>query len=67
MFPGSASLCGVAIYVRQELPMDYCDLMKDVACRESVWCDLRNDEERLLIGAVYISPSSNRDNHNKLN
>jgi len=63
----NASSRGIAIYARQDLPIDYCNQMENVAFKESVWCDLRMGQEKLLIGAVYKSPSSDRDNHDKLN
>ena len=59
---------GVVIFIRNDIPADYCCNLTNSAFSESVWAELRlSDGKKLLLGGIYKSPSSNVDNHRKLN
>ena len=59
---------GVAIYVREDIKVDYCYPLSDNNFKESVWCEIRvNSKDKLLIGGIYKSPNSNSVNHELLN
>ena len=57
---------GVVIYGKQDLPVNFCRELRNDDFKESVWCEIRIDNEKLLLGAVYKSPSSDRVNQEKL-
>lgn len=57
---------GVVIYVKHDIPVDYCKDLRKNKFKESIWCEIRVQDETLLLGAIYKSPSSDRENHEKL-
>ncbi|WAR18737.1 YWV1-like protein, partial [Mya arenaria] len=59
---------GVFIYIRNDIPADYCQVLKNCDFLESVWCEIRlQNMDKILIGAVYKSPNCSVDNYKKLN
>ena len=59
---------GVAIYVKDCISAEYCKSLESDAFSESVWCEISlQNSDKLLVGAVYKSPSSGLENHTKLN
>ena len=58
----------MCIYHKSELAVNECKDFKDSRFQESCWCVVNLDSnERLLLGAIYHSPSSSAINTNKLN
>ena len=56
----------VCIYTHISLSATECRMTTD--CDESVWCEVRlTGSDKLLVGCVYRSPNSNRDNDVKIN
>lgn len=69
-YPGSLNndSRGVVIYVKSTIPSDVCEQLNAHPFKESSWCEIRlNKTEKLLVGVIYKSPSSNIDNHYQLN
>lgn len=61
------NLRGIAMYVKKSLNAQQVETLDDGTC-ESVWCELQlKDNDKLLIGTVYRSPSSSKENNSKLN
>ncbi|WAR02240.1 YWV1-like protein [Mya arenaria] len=59
---------GVFIYIRNDIPADYCQVLKNCDFLESVWCEIRlQNMDKILIGGVYKSPNCSVDNYKKLN
>ena len=57
---------GVCIYTHVSLSATECRMTTD--CDESVWCEVRfTGNDKLLVGCVYRSPNSNRENDVKIN
>ena len=57
---------GVCIYTHVSLSATECCITTD--CDECVWCEVRlTGSDKLLVGCVYRSPNSNRDNDVKIN
>ena len=59
---------GVCIYTHISLSATECRMT--TYCDESVWCEVRltlTGNDKLLVGCVYRSPNSNRDNDVKIN
>ena len=57
---------GVCIYTHVSLSAAECRMTTD--CDESVWCEVRlMGSDKLLVGCVYRSPNSNRENDVKIN
>lgn len=57
---------GVLIYAKQDISIDFCRELRNDEFKESIWCEIRTEGEKLLLGAVYKSPSSDRENQEKL-
>ena len=58
---------GVCIFTRQYLSVSDCKVLNNFDLEESCWCILNlNSGEKLLLGAIYRSPSSSSDNDNQL-
>lgn len=59
---------GVVIYTKDHISADYCTVMMNSDFKESVWCELRlNETDKLIVGGIYKSPSSDELNHIRLN
>ncbi|KAK3106090.1 hypothetical protein FSP39_012594 [Pinctada imbricata] len=69
MFPGNfptIGLRGVLLYVRNELKA--VEVESGSEFKESVWVKINlKDNDKLLLGCVYKSPSSTEENHKLLN
>ncbi len=57
---------GVCLYIKHGIPCNQVEIFKEY--EESVWCEIKlRGSDKLLVGSVYKSPSSNADNTKKLN
>ena len=59
---------GVGIYVKETLSSTECSVLNNCNFKESCWCEIiLKNNDKLLIGAIYRSPSSGMANNLKLN
>lgn len=58
---------GVCIYYKSNLTVELCNNLNKSCFQESCWCFVTlSNNEKLLIGGIYHSPSSTRNNTNRL-
>ena len=58
---------GVVLYIHKSLTAFKVDILSDSDFSESVWCEISlRDTDKLLVGCIYRSPSSSKDNNNKI-
>ena len=59
---------GVVLYIHKSLTAFKVDILSDSDFSESVWCEISlRGTDKLLVGCIYRSPSSSKDNNKKLN
>ena len=59
---------GVMLYIHKSLTAFKVDILSDSDFSESVWCEISlRGTDKLLVGCIYRSPSSSKDNNKKLN
>ena len=55
------------LYIHKSLTAFKVDILSDSGFSESVWCEVSlRGTDKLLVGCIYRSPSSSKDNNNKL-
>lgn len=68
MFMNNAPSRGVAIYVKNSVNAVECEDLNKHPFKEAVWCTFKaGNNESVLVGCIYKSPSSTDDNVEKLN
>ena len=56
------------LYIHKSLTAFKVDILSDSDFSESVWCEISlRGTDKLLVGCIYRSPSSSKDNNKKLN
>ena len=59
---------GVMLFVHENLTVTECIELNEMDFQESVWCVIHmTHTEKLLVGVCYRSPSSSKENNEKLN
>lgn len=66
MFINKNPKLGTAIYTQNDLNAVECDVLNCLPYQESVWCTFSSKEEKFLIGCVYKSPNSIKENTDNL-
>ena len=57
---------GVLLYVKEELHATERIDIKDEKFRESIWCEIKYEKQKVLIGVCYRTPDSTEDINNGL-
>ena len=55
---------GVATYIREGIP--FAELSPSVICEDSVWLQVQSLDRLMVIGNVYRSPNSSRENNDRI-
>jgi len=62
---GKNNLRGVALIVKNDLLPEPVDI-GDTSYLDTVWCQIRVEQKRILVGSIYISPSAGNEAFDKL-
>jgi len=57
---------GVVLYVKENLRSSIDNKLMSENFEDSVWCSVKTNDKRLLIGVCYRSPQSSKENNLKL-